>query len=63
MVEINERSVYKYKPVDKKVKPVVQELPAEFRIRREIKGDPLAEMPMLSPKPPDFEPPGRYTQE
>ena len=63
MVEINERSVYKYKPVDKKVKPVVQELPAEFRIRREIKGDPLAEMPTLSPKPPNFEPTGRYTQE
>src|SRR5271154_4837 len=55
------RSVYKYKPVALKVKPVVQELPAEFRIKREIRGDPLAEMPKLSTNPPDFEPTGRYT--
>ena len=39
------------------------ELPAEFRIKREIIGDPLAEMPKLSTNPPDFEPTGRYTQE
>jgi len=58
-----ERSVYKYKPVALKVKPVIQELPAEFRIKREILGDPLAEMPTLSPNPPDFEPAGRYTEE
>ena len=57
------RSVYKYKPVALKVKPVVQELPAEFRIRREIIGDPLAEMPELSPNPPDFVETGRYTAE
>jgi len=56
------RSVYKYKPVAQKVKPVIQELPSQFRIIREIKGDPLAEMPKLSPNPPDFEPTGRYTQ-
>ena len=30
------RSVFKYKPVALKTKPVVQELPAEFRIKREI---------------------------
>jgi hypothetical protein len=42
------RSVYKYKPVALKTRPVVQELPAEFRIKREIIGDPLAEMPKLS---------------
>jgi hypothetical protein len=57
------RSVYKYKPVALKVRPVVQELPAEFRIKREIIGDPLAEMPRLSPKPPNFVSTGRYTQE
>jgi hypothetical protein len=61
--DTNERSVYKYKPVALKVKPVIQELPAEFRIKREILGDPLAEMPTLSPNPPDFEPTGRYTEE
>ena len=57
------RSVYKYKPVALKTRPVVQELPAEFRIKREIIGDPLAEMPKLSPNPPEFVPTGRYTQE
>jgi hypothetical protein len=57
------RSIYKYKPVALKTKPVVQELPAEFRIKREISGDPLAEMPKLSTNPPDFSPTGRYTQE
>ena len=46
-----------------KTRPVVQELPAEFRIKREIIGDPLADMPKLSPNPPDFTPTGRYTQE
>jgi hypothetical protein len=57
------RDVYKYKPVAKKVKPVVHELPAEFRIKREIIGDPLEEMPELVTNPPEFEPTGRYTQE
>ena len=57
------RSVYKYKPVALKTRPVVQELPAEFRIKKEILGDPLAEMPTLLPNPPDFIPTGRYTQE
>jgi Integrase zinc binding domain/RNase H-like domain found in reverse transcriptase len=57
------KSVYKYKPVALKTRPVVQELPAEFRIKREILGDPLAEMPELSTNPPDFVPTGRYTQE
>ncbi|THU76289.1 hypothetical protein K435DRAFT_622426, partial [Dendrothele bispora CBS 962.96] len=53
----------KYKPVALKVKPVLTELPEKFRIVRDIKGDPLKEMPMLSTTPRDFEPTGRYTQE
>jgi hypothetical protein len=59
--KINEgaRSVYKYKPVALKTRPVLQELPAKFRIKREIIGDPLAEMPKLSPNPPDFVPTGQ----
>src|SRR5271168_574510 len=57
------RSVYKYRPVAVKIKPVIGELPAEFRIKREILGDPLEDMPKLSPNPPDFEPMGRYTLE
>ena len=58
-----QRSVFKYKPVALKTKPIVGELPAEFRIRREIIGDPLADMPKLLPNPPNFEPVGRYTAE
>ena len=61
-VERGQRSVFKYKPVDLKVKSVMQELPLKFRILRDIEGNPLAEMPALSPNPPDFEPVGRYTQ-
>lgn len=57
------RSIYKYKPVALKTKPVIGELPAEFRILREIVGDPLKDMPKLLVNPPDFIPTGRYTQE
>src|SRR5271168_1440833 len=53
----------KYKPVALKVKPVIGELPAKFRIIRDIKGDPLATLPVLPTNPPKFEPTGRYTQE
>ena len=63
MINDGARSVYKYKPVALKTRPVIQELPAEFRIKREIIGDPLAEMPKLSPNPPEFVPTGRYTEE
>ena len=41
VIDNGARSVYKYKPVALKTRPVVQELPAEFRIKREIIGDPL----------------------
>lgn len=61
-VERGQRSVFKYKPVAVKVKPVIQELPSQFRIIRDIKGDSLAEMLELSPNPLEFEPVGRYTQ-
>ena len=53
----------KYKPVDKKVRPVYGTLPEEFRVVRNIKGDPLAGIPSLSPVPPEFQPKGRYTQQ
>ena len=53
----------KYKPVALKARPQYTELPSEFVIKREIKGDPLANMPELSVHPPDFEPTGRFTAE
>jgi hypothetical protein len=53
----------KYKPVALKVKPMYSDLPEKFRIKRDIKGDPLADMPELKPISPEFAPTGRYTQE
>ena len=37
----------KYKPVALKVRPVETELPSRFRIVRNIKGDPLQDLPSL----------------
>jgi hypothetical protein len=52
----------KYKPVTKKVKPIGATLLEEFRIVRNIQGDPLADLPILSPFPIDFSPTSRYDQ-
>ena len=52
----------KYKPVHLKSRPIKADLPAEFRIIRDIKGDPLATMPFIDLSHiPDFVPTGRYT--
>jgi hypothetical protein len=40
----------KYKPVAKKIKPIVAELPGRYRIIREIQGDPLGNIPVLEKK-------------
>jgi hypothetical protein len=53
----------KYKLVAKKVKPVVTTLPGQYRIVREIKGDPLEKMPELARVPPKFKLMGRYMEE
>ena len=53
----------RYKPVAQKVKPVIGTLPQEFRIIRNITGDPLKDKPTLDPRPPPFVPTGRYTKE
>jgi len=53
----------KYKPVARKVRPVLTETPERFRIVRDIKGDPLATLPILNTRPPLFAPSGRYTEE
>ena len=53
----------KYKPVARKIRPVIADLPDKFRIVRNIVGDPLADMPLLFPNPPPFVPTGRYTFE
>ncbi|KAL7277220.1 hypothetical protein ACG7TL_009070 [Trametes sanguinea] len=53
----------KYKPVAQKVRATLGTCPEQFRVERNITGDPLADMPKLNPNPPEFEPTGRYTQE
>src|ERR1700761_1356784 len=53
----------KYKPVALKIRPIETELPSRFRIIREIKGDPLENLPQLPTRPADFQPTGRYTAE
>lgn len=53
----------KYKPVAQKVRPIYGDLPDKFRIKREILGDPLKDLPTLPTHPPEFTPHGRYTQE
>ena len=53
----------KYKPVAKKVKPIIAELPGQYRIIKNIKGDPLENMPNLGKVPPAFTPKGQYTAE
>lgn len=53
----------KYKPVAVKVRPVKTSLPEEYRVERNIIGDPLKDMPVLPTHPPKFTPGTRYTQE
>ena len=45
------------------MRPIIGELPAKFRIIRNIIADPLENLPVLNPNPPPFAPRGRYTQE
>jgi hypothetical protein len=53
----------KYKPVAKKVHPVIGELPEKFCIECKIIGNPLDDLPVLNPNPPPFIPTDRYTLE
>jgi hypothetical protein len=53
----------KYKPVTKKVRPVIGELPEKFCIERKIIGNPLDDLPTLNPNPPSFIPSDCYTLE
>ena len=53
----------KYKPVARKVRPVLDTLPLCFCIEHNIIGDPLADLPTLSPHSLPFTPCGCYTEE
>ncbi|KAG6870482.1 hypothetical protein C0995_012701, partial [Termitomyces sp. Mi166 len=52
----------KYKLVALKVKPVASTVPEDFHVERDIKGDPLADMPPLNPNPPPFLPTECFTE-
>ena len=45
------------------MKPVLGTSPEEFRIERHITRNPLANMPLLNPHSPEFNPIGWYTAE
>ena len=53
--------VKKYKPVTKKVKPVITQTPSEFCIEQKILGNSLESLLTLPTNPPEFVPRGRYT--
>ncbi|KAJ3714033.1 hypothetical protein DFJ43DRAFT_1160928 [Lentinula guzmanii] len=53
----------KYKPVHRRVRPIQTTLPENFCVVRSFPTNPLANLPLLNPNPPDFVPTGRYTQE
>jgi hypothetical protein len=53
----------KYKPITKKVCPVIGELPKKFHIEHKIIGNPLNNLPVLNSNPPPFKPTNRYTLE
>jgi hypothetical protein len=53
----------KYKPIAKKVCPVIGELPKKFRIEHKIFGNPLDDLPVLNPNPLPFIPTNCYTLE
>ena len=52
-----------YKPVARKVRAQLAELPETFRIKRNIVGNPLESMPTLDANPKPFAPTERYTEE
>jgi RNase H-like domain found in reverse transcriptase/Integrase zinc binding domain len=53
----------KYKPVDRKIKPVPGILPEQARVIRKIPEDPLISLPHLSFHPPEFLPTSKLTTE
>jgi hypothetical protein len=53
----------KYKPIAKKVRPVIGELPEKFCMERKIISNPLNDLPVLNPNPPPFIPSDHYTLE
>jgi hypothetical protein len=53
----------KYRKAEDRIQPIAMQLPEEFRIIRNITGDPLENIPALPMHPPDLTPGLRYMQE
>jgi hypothetical protein len=53
----------KYRKAEDRIQPITMQLPEEFRIMRNIIGDPLENMLVLPTHTPDFVPSLQYTQE
>jgi hypothetical protein len=53
----------KYRKAEDRIQPIATQLPEEFRIVRNITGDPLEDIPVLPTYPPDFVPGLQYMQE
>ena len=57
------KAVYKYKTVDKKVRPVASHMPSRMKTRRRFPEDPLRNLPSLPFYPLDFQPTDKVTRE
>jgi hypothetical protein len=63
MFPLFRQSLFAYKRVANKVRPVATTLPEDYRVRRFRPHDPLATLPPVLTNPPAFEPGERLTQE
>ena len=59
----NYKHIFKYKSVDKKVRPVPGITPEYTKVLRQFPSDPLANLPTLPTHPPEFVPTIKFTQE
>ena len=60
---VEEKYVFKYKTVDKKVRPVAMPIPEELKVKRAFPSDPLKDLPRLPRQPPEFTPTDKITME
>ena len=57
------KAIYKYKTVDKKVRPVASHMPSRMKTRRRFPENPLKNLPTLPFHPPEFQPTTKVTIE
>src|ERR1700753_3984796 len=57
------KAVFKYKKVDKKIRPIPSLIPRNMKAQRQFPQDPLRNLPHLPFPPPNFQPAGKITTE